>query len=104
MAFEIKEKRGSLFKNDNKERENQPDFTGNVKINGKVWRIAGWNTESRGGTEYISLSVSDPEDFKRRDDPAPAPKPRLTDEEFEKKRQEFKANMDPSFDPDDIPF
>jgi uncharacterized protein (DUF736 family) len=108
MAFETKEKRGSLFANDNKERENQPDFTGNVKIEGKMWRVAGWHTESRGGTKYISLSISDPADYQNRHSPtqSSAPTKRLTDEEFQKRREAQAPRKDwgADFADDDIPF
>jgi hypothetical protein len=70
----------SLFKNDRKETEKQPDFTGPGQISkedfmaiadaitagkfnedneGRIkLRIAGWKKESAGGKAYISLSLS----------------------------------------------
>lgn len=63
MSYEIKDMTGSLFENEEKKTDRSPDFTGNIKINGKVWRIAGWNTEARSGREYISIAVSDPAEF-----------------------------------------
>lgn len=104
MGFETKELKGALFVNENKEREQQPDYTGNIKIKGKIWRLAGWKTESRGGVEYISLSISDPDDFKPRDQPAQSsPKRRLSDAEFEKMRHERRPPPI-EYDDDDIPF
>jgi uncharacterized protein (DUF736 family) len=69
----------SLFKNERKEQDNQPDFTGpgtvtpeNLKAiyeaavsdravfddNGAIKvRVAGWRKESAKGTTYISLSI-----------------------------------------------
>ena len=69
----------SLFKNERKESQNQPDFTGpgsvtpeNLKAlyeaavggqavfddNGNIKiRVAGWKKESAKGTAYISLSI-----------------------------------------------
>lgn len=83
----------SLFRNERKERDNQPDFTGpgsvspdNLKAlyeaavggqaqfddrgNIKV-RVAGWKKESSGGKSYISLNLS-------LDRPKPDPKATLT--------------------------
>lgn len=83
----------SLFRNERKERENQPDFTGpgsvspeNLKAlyeaaindqaqfddrgNIKV-RVAGWKKESSGGKAYISLNLT-------LDKPKPDPKAMLT--------------------------
>lgn len=111
MAFETKELKGALFVNENKEREQQPDYTGNIKIKGKVWRLAGWKTESRGGVEYISLSISDPDDFKPREQTqqGSAPRRTMTDEEFQKERarrnQTYERRPPPQeYDDDDIPF
>ena len=70
----------SLFKNERKERDAQPDFTGPGQItkedflaiydqvmkgefnsddDGRIKvRVAGWNKQAKSGTRYISLSVS----------------------------------------------
>lgn len=115
MAYEMKELSGALFNNDNKEREAQPDFTGNVKIGGKVWRLAGWNTESRAGTPYISLKVTDPAEYQRQRDSeqhgqTSRPTGRLSQEDFNKKRAEIRQQHPPKrdfgadFEDDDIPF
>jgi hypothetical protein len=72
--------RASLFKNDRKQTEKQPDYTGPGSIakeafmaladaitSGKCQlddrgeikvRVAGWKRESAGGRAYISLSLS----------------------------------------------
>lgn len=74
----------SLFKNDRKERDNQPDFTGpgaiskedllaitdmvtkgevNFDDNGSAKiRVAGWKKQSKSGISYISLAIS-PDDY-----------------------------------------
>ena len=70
----------SLFKNERKERDNQPDFTGPGQITkadfmamydqvianqyneddeGRIKvRVAGWKKQSKSGKTYISLSLS----------------------------------------------
>ena len=70
----------SLFKNERKERDNQPDFTGPGQITkadfmamydqvianqyneddeGRIKvRVAGWKKQSKSGKSYISLSLS----------------------------------------------
>ena len=70
----------SLFKNERKERDNQPDFTGPGQITkadfmamydqvianqyneddeGRIKvRVAGWKKQSKSGKAYISLSMS----------------------------------------------
>lgn len=83
----------SLFKNDRKETEKQPDFTGpgsiskedfmaiadaitagkcNFDDRGQIkLRIAGWKRESSGGKSYISLQLS-VDDYQAAAKPAPA--------------------------------
>jgi uncharacterized protein (DUF736 family) len=66
--FEHKENFGSLFINDNKENENQPDYTGKVNVEGTEHRIAGWKKTSKAGNTYLSLKVSDmTTDFEKKD-------------------------------------
>jgi hypothetical protein len=36
MAYEHKENKGSLFKNDKKEEEKQPDYTGQANVDGTL--------------------------------------------------------------------
>ena len=62
MAYEVKEKGGSMFPNDKKGNDKAPDMTGNVKIDGKIWNVAGWKTKSKQGKAYLSLKVSEPQD------------------------------------------
>jgi len=54
--------KGSLFKNDNKTNDKQPDWSGLVTLqDGTVQRIAIWNTVSRNtGNPYLSVDISDP--------------------------------------------
>lgn len=61
MAFETKEKTGSLFLNDKQGNESRPDFTGKMMIGGKLIRIAGWRKvrEGSGGEEWISLKFTE---------------------------------------------
>lgn len=53
--------RGRLFKNDRKERENQPDYTGDCEVEGQKYRLAGWMKKSQAGQPYMSLSLSIPQ-------------------------------------------
>ena len=110
MAFETKELSGALFHNGNKDRDAQPDYTGNVKINGKIWRLAAWNSESRSGDPYLSIKVSDPEEYRRQQEgQGQTPKPpsgRLTNEDFQRRREQNRPRPSPEhdFSDDDIPF
>jgi len=82
MTYETKEKSGSLFKNNKKEKENHPDMTGEVKIEGKIYWASGWKKVDKNGNTWISMS------FKEKD--------------FTPAKEAAKATVD-DFD-DEIPF
>ena len=54
--YEMKDGTGSLFKNDRKEKETQPDYTGKIKINGEEMQLSAWIKTSKKGTKFMSLS------------------------------------------------
>ena len=58
MAFQLRENSGSLFKNDKKTKDAQPDYTGKVNINGREMRLAGW-IKTSGDKSFLSLKVSE---------------------------------------------
>lgn len=48
---------GALFKNNRKTNEKQPDYTGNIEIDGITYQLAGWKKEKNGNV-FISLKAS----------------------------------------------
>jgi uncharacterized protein (DUF736 family) len=55
------EKRGVLFRQTDKKSEKSPDFNGNFELDGKKWQISAWRKVPKsGGSEYLSLSISEP--------------------------------------------
>ena len=60
MAYEHKENNGSLFKNDKKEKDTQPDFTGQANVNGTLYNVSSWINESKSGKRYFKLIFSIP--------------------------------------------
>lgn len=60
MAYEQRDNSGSLFKNDRKEKDAQPDYTGRCMVDGKIMRVAGWKKDGPKGT-FVSLKFSDME-------------------------------------------
>lgn len=58
MAYQHRENRGSLFKNDRKTKETQPDYTGSGLINGNEMRIAAWIKDGGKG-KFMSLKFQD---------------------------------------------
>lgn len=72
MAYQQKDNSGSLFINDKKQTQTQPDFKGSIMVKGVEFWISGWNNTSAKGVKYMSLSVTDKEmkdDFKASDFP-----------------------------------
>mgnify|MGYP000205923890 CR=1 FL=1 len=59
MAYEQKNNSGSLFRNDKKQTEKQPDYNGTVKVDGKDYKLAAWIKESKSGQKYFSLSLQE---------------------------------------------
>ena len=51
--------RGILFKNNKKQKESQPDFTGKINVNGEDFELSAWAKLGKAG-QFYSLSVKPP--------------------------------------------
>ena len=61
--FERKELQGAIFKNKNKTKDNQPDYTGDCKIDGTIYNISCWVNESKStGEKYFGCRFQIPKD------------------------------------------
>lgn len=49
--------RGALFKNEDKQQDNHPDYRGNVNVDGKEFWLDAWIRTSKAGKKYMSLSI-----------------------------------------------
>ena len=58
--YVIKENSGTLFKNNKKDNDNAPDYTGKVNVHGHTLKIAAWVNTSKKGNKYLSLKFSEP--------------------------------------------
>lgn len=69
--MEQKNNSGSLYRNEKKDKEIKPDYTGSALIGGKQYRIAGWVNKSKSAKSYLRVLFSE---F----DPKPAVTPQST--------------------------
>ena len=67
MAYEQKDNSGSLFKNDKKETDNHPDYTGSALVGGQDIWMSAWLKTASNGKKFMSFS------FKRKDQQAAKP-------------------------------
>lgn len=61
--FKHKEGFGSVFGNDKKQNDSQPDFIGDALWHGETVRVAFWKKKDKNGKTYLSLKLSD--EFKK---------------------------------------
>jgi uncharacterized protein (DUF736 family) len=54
--------RGVLFKNDRKETDKHPDYTGKIDVNGTEFKLAAWIKEGKKG-KFMSLAISTPQEM-----------------------------------------
>jgi uncharacterized protein (DUF736 family) len=58
--FEQKDNSGILFKNEKKTADNQPDYTGNCMVNGKMMDMSAWLKTGKSGKKFMSFSFKPP--------------------------------------------
>ena len=50
--------RGAIFKNEDKQQDNHPDYKGSLNVNGVDLWVSGWlKTSVKTGKKFMSLSV-----------------------------------------------
>lgn len=54
--MELKNNQGILFQN-KKEKDSQPDFRGEVNVDGEIYQIALWKKKSKNDNVYLSVRV-----------------------------------------------
>ena len=59
---EQKDMTGVLFKNNSKETDKHPDYTGKATVDGKEYQISSWVNTSTKGNKYMKLTFQSPKD------------------------------------------
>ena len=91
MAFDPTN-RGALFKNERKEKDTQPDYTGSLNVGGVEFFLDAWLKTAESGRKFMSVSV------KRKDKQPEAPAPKAPPQRQAPARSGF-DDMD-----SDVPF
>jgi uncharacterized protein (DUF736 family) len=67
VAYELRDGQGTLFKNDRKQTDKHPDYTGSIKLpgGGEHW-FSAWIKEGAKG-KFMSVQVGDPKGEKPAD-------------------------------------
>lgn len=55
--LELKPNQGLMFSNNRKENDSQPDWRGEVDIEGTRHMISAWSKQSKSGNNFLSLSI-----------------------------------------------
>lgn len=61
MAYDQKDMSGVLFRNDRKEKDSHPDYTGNARIDGVEYWLSAWIKDGRNG-KFMSLALKPKEE------------------------------------------
>lgn len=94
MAYEQRDNSGSLFKNEKKEKDSHPDYTGNGMIDGREYWFSAWIKTAKNGSKFMSLAFK-PKEEQHREPPRPQPRPAP--------KAAARANINADMD-DEIPF
>ena len=72
MAYELKDGQGSLFRNDKREKDSQPNATGTAMIGGVKYRVSAWTKDGQKGKwQSLSFKPFDEPSYADRRDPKP---------------------------------
>ena len=92
---------GVLFQNDKEGNEKRPDYTGKLDVEGVPFRIAGWKRVGKSGKPFLSLKISEPQEF---DQQSGYEKAKAAAQQVKSKVDTVHEVEEESVNLDDIPF
>ncbi|MHC2867945.1 hypothetical protein ACVIYH_009078 [Bradyrhizobium diazoefficiens] len=90
--------RGALFKNDRKQQDNHPDYTGSINVGGAEYWLSAWLKDGQKG-KFFSMSIK-PKDEQQRQAPA---NPRAAQSQA-RRPDPISSGRNADMDDDSIPF
>lgn len=78
--FKHKESFGSVFGNNNKQTESQPDFIGDAMWRGEIVRIALWKKKDKNDKTWLSVKLSEEYKKPEAEQAVPASRPAIDDD------------------------
>lgn len=103
MAFEQKDMTGTLFINERKQKDTHPDYTGKIKIDGRVWDLSAWEKQTKTGGTFLSISVKT-EWVKPQGEQLPQGPKKYQVNADKQTRQQPNKDWEPLGDDDGVPF
>jgi hypothetical protein len=74
--------KGALFKNDKGGNEKRPDYRGDLNVDGVEYRLSAWIKKSKGGMNYMSLSVEQKDGQSKKSPPVQIPVEDFVDDDL----------------------
>ena len=75
MSEKNKDLPGVLFRNNKKETEKHPDYTGSMIVKGTDYWLSAWVNESKEGKKYFSLKLTEKQAKAQDNKPVPEEPP-----------------------------
>jgi hypothetical protein len=56
--YQHKENTGTMFRNDKREKDSEPEYKGSANIDGRDYWVSSWINETKAGVKYMKFSFT----------------------------------------------